>query len=410
MEEKILKILLSAYSCEPNKGSEPGVGWNYAVQLSQIHDVWVITKKIHQPYIEDYVREHHIEKIQFIYVDVPKYLVFWKKNRRGMRLHNAIWQYRAYKKAKVLNKDLKFDIVHHVTFVSYTQNTYMYKLGIPMIWGPVAGGENIPKSINLKNLSLKNKLIENIRKISQVLLKFQPCIIKTMKKAKYIIVATDETLKKIPEKFHYKTIILPAITLENPPIETKRNSQNVKIIMSGRLIYWKAFDIGINAFLKIVENYNNLELYILGTGEEKKRLEDLCGEYLNEKIHFVNYISHDKIYEFYKDFDIYLNTTLRDSGCMNMMEAMSVGLPCIAIKTGGPGLLMEYNPNLQIIPTNYENCILHTAKKLEYLLSNNRYIEERNLSTEWLLNSDFCVENKLSKIQEIYNRAVNLKY
>lgn len=27
---KKLKVLVNAYACEPDKGSEPGVGWNWA--------------------------------------------------------------------------------------------------------------------------------------------------------------------------------------------------------------------------------------------------------------------------------------------------------------------------------------------------------------------------------------------
>ena len=38
-----MKILLSAYSCEPGKGSEPGVGWNAVRQAARFHDVWVFT-------------------------------------------------------------------------------------------------------------------------------------------------------------------------------------------------------------------------------------------------------------------------------------------------------------------------------------------------------------------------------
>jgi hypothetical protein len=38
-----MKLLLSAYACEPSKGSEPGVGWNWATQAALDHEVWVLT-------------------------------------------------------------------------------------------------------------------------------------------------------------------------------------------------------------------------------------------------------------------------------------------------------------------------------------------------------------------------------
>ncbi len=41
-----MKILLSAYACEPDKGSEAAVGWYWAITLPRIVDdeVWVITR------------------------------------------------------------------------------------------------------------------------------------------------------------------------------------------------------------------------------------------------------------------------------------------------------------------------------------------------------------------------------
>ena len=42
---KKTKILLSAYACEPNRGSEPGVGWNWALQLNKLgYDIKVVTR------------------------------------------------------------------------------------------------------------------------------------------------------------------------------------------------------------------------------------------------------------------------------------------------------------------------------------------------------------------------------
>ena len=39
-----MRVLLSAYACEPGKGSEAGVGWNSLRQVARYHDVWVLTR------------------------------------------------------------------------------------------------------------------------------------------------------------------------------------------------------------------------------------------------------------------------------------------------------------------------------------------------------------------------------
>ena len=208
-----MKILLSAYACEPKKGSEPGVGWSWATEYAKCNEVWVLTRDNNKNTIEKYMEEnpeYQNKNLHFVYVGLPPKLTFWKKGRRGMRLFYMLWQRKAVKVAEELNKKINFDFVQHVTFVSYTQPIYMYKLGIPLIWGPVSGGENIPSKIKIK-MSLKEKIIEYVRNASQIGALMFPSIRKTMKTAKAILVATEETKKKIPTKYQSKTFILPAI-------------------------------------------------------------------------------------------------------------------------------------------------------------------------------------------------------
>ncbi len=37
-----MKIVLSAYSCHPNRGSEPGVGWNWLSELSKNNEIYCL--------------------------------------------------------------------------------------------------------------------------------------------------------------------------------------------------------------------------------------------------------------------------------------------------------------------------------------------------------------------------------
>ncbi len=385
-------ILLSAYACEPNKGSEPGVGWSWAIELSQHHNVWVLTRDNNRDSIESYLRDHpelNMERCHFVYVRLSKILTFWKKGNRGVRLYYWLWQKEAYKVAKKWKKKICFDVVHHVTFVSVTQPTYMYRLGIPFIWGPIAGAENIPKTVTCK-MTMKERTLEQVRKWSQQLAFYYPNTIKTLQRSKAIIVATEETKQIIPKKYLDKTYVMLAIGIDENlknTTEIRRDNHKIKIIMVGRLIYWKMFELGIQAFLTLVDRYGNIELYVLGEGENKEELKKVAGKYLDESIFFLEPIEHDKIYEFYSQYDIFLNTSLRDSGCMAMLEAMSVGLPCICIATGGPKVLTNNISELQVEPQENTAIIAGIVQKLELLITNpllrhqisNRILEESTL-------------------------------
>lgn len=374
-----MKILLSAYACEPNRGSEPGVGWGWAIELAKHHEVWVITRDNNAPVIQKYLKEHpeyKNERLHFEYVGVSKKMTFWKKGNKGIRLYYWMWQKNAYRAAKKLCSKVAFDYVQHVTFVSYTQPTYMYKLGLPLIWGPVSGGENIPEPIKLK-YTMKEWIKEYVRKLSQYTAFMDASIIGTMNNATAIIAATEETKAKIPETYQGKTYLLPAIGLESLP-EPKSNEKNdvVRIIMAGRLINWKAFDMGIRAFMKVSEKHDNVYLHILGEGDKKNYLKTLCGDLLDTKVFFEKPVKHDEIIDYYKGFDLFVNTTLRDSGCMALMEAMGAGLPCMAIATGGPKILLERVPSGYIVPESYDNTVNELSDMMERFISDSGYREK----------------------------------
>ena len=40
-----IKIMVSAYACEPNLGTEMGVGWHWVLEMSKRFEVWVITRR-----------------------------------------------------------------------------------------------------------------------------------------------------------------------------------------------------------------------------------------------------------------------------------------------------------------------------------------------------------------------------
>lgn len=88
-----MKILLSAYACDPNKGSEPGVGWNWAVELSSKgNEVWVITRENNRVSIEKELEAHPRKNLNFCYFDLPIWLKLREKKIIGIHFYYLLWQ------------------------------------------------------------------------------------------------------------------------------------------------------------------------------------------------------------------------------------------------------------------------------------------------------------------------------
>ena len=87
-----MKVLMSAYACEPGKGSEPAVGWNWALQAARRHEVWVLTRGNNREAIEAELAESPVGNLHFVYHDLPRWASFWKRGGRGLHLYYLLWQ------------------------------------------------------------------------------------------------------------------------------------------------------------------------------------------------------------------------------------------------------------------------------------------------------------------------------
>lgn len=374
---KKLKILLSAYACEPNKGSEPGVGWNWAIQLAEIgHDVWVITRANNQITIENEKNTlNRLPNLNFIYYDLPYYLRFWKKGQFGVHLYYFLWQIGIVKIAKQYDKKINFDLVHHITFVSIHQPSLLYNLNKKYVFGPVAGGDKIPLYF-LKNLKLKYVYKELIRKIWNKLEKFDPIQKKNLKEANLIFTTSKSTKELIPKTYKYKSFNKIAIGIKhinNSPKNIKSDTFNILYV--GNFTYLKGIHLALLAFDRVS---NNSLFTLIGKGKYRKELLELQKDLGLNNINWKDWMDQDELFIKMKMADCLLFPSMRDSGGMVVLEALSFGIPVICLNLGGPGQIVT-NSCGRVIDTenkSEEQVIKDIASALNEIKNNHNLIKE----------------------------------
>src|SRR6185437_12063651 len=171
-----MKILLSAYACEPGKGSEPGVGWNWALELArQGHDVTVLTRANNAQTIAPALSRMKTLPLRFVYYDLPKWMKWWKEGGRGIHLYYELWQFGVYCVARRLTRSEKFDVVHHLTFGVFRQPSWLGYLGIPLVLGPLGGGDTTPALLK-RSLPPRARLLESLRSLWKRLAASSPLV------------------------------------------------------------------------------------------------------------------------------------------------------------------------------------------------------------------------------------------
>ncbi|WP_335337728.1 hypothetical protein [Nostoc piscinale] len=195
-----MKILISAYACEPGQGSEPGVGWNFAQQMSKYHQVWVLTSNCHRFAIEAELARKSPSNLNFIYLDPFGLIIDWsqkgKLTQKWVYLHYYLWQITAYLVSRKLHQKISFDIVHHVTYVKYNSPSFLCLLPIPFIWGPVGGGEFTPKDF-WSSLNFQSKIYEFLRNTACFIGECDPFVRLTARRSVLAWATTEDTAKKL---------------------------------------------------------------------------------------------------------------------------------------------------------------------------------------------------------------------
>src|SRR4051812_27782952 len=165
-----LKVLISAYACEPGKGSEPEVGWQWALQMARFHDVVVLTRTNNKQSIEQALTALPSSQPlpTFVYHDRDPFLLAIKKGLGVIKLYYLLWQRSAYDVIKRLNQVHHFDVMHHVTFAAFRYPTAVWGHAVPVVWGPVGGITSIPAAL-LPWRHFKSVMHELLRDASNVI-------------------------------------------------------------------------------------------------------------------------------------------------------------------------------------------------------------------------------------------------
>lgn len=395
--------LVSAYACEPNEGSEPGVGWNWSIELAKENNVIVITRENNRSKIEKEYRKEYNPNLIFYYCDVPKYLSFWKKGQRGVHLYYFLWQIYCYKLAKEIISKYKIDYALTITFGNIWMPTFIYKLPCKFIWGPLGGGEGVPRVL-WPHMNSKQQITERIRHFNNFLPITNPWMLAAVKKSSLLLIRTEDTLKCIPKKYHNKCKLMIETGISRDDI---RNFSQIKgdfnlsndFLICGKMVPYKMFDLAIDAFDNADKIKKVSKLHIIGDGPMMailKKKAEKCES--SNNIIFHGKLSRDETLKIMASCKALLLTSAREGGTWVMFEAMLLKKPIICFDTSGMHIVVTDDSGYRLPITDYNNAIVSFANVLEECYESDIAIKGNSAYVRVV--QDFTWENKVKILQK----------
>ena len=407
-----LRVLISAYACSPYQGSEPAVGWGFVQELATCHDLWVVVEEVKfRADIERYLKEHP---------EFPTSVRFLFIRKRRNRWLRKIWPpsyYRYYRKwhedafvlARNLHAEVGFDIAHQLTMVGFREPGFLWKLGIPFVWGPVGGMGVFPWRF-LRIIGFQSAIYYlgyNLVNIVQMRFLQRPQLA-ARAAGVGLITATPENQLGALRFWNCNSILLnevglPAANLSKE-IRRRTPGEPLRIVWAGLLIPRKALNLGLSA-LNLLHG-RQWELHILGNGpriDAWKLLADQLG--LLDRCHFHGWVGRDDALNIMSTAHVMLITSLRDLSSTVTIEALAAGLPIVCLDHCGFADVVDDSCGIKVPVTTPDETINGIACALERLGSNEdlRY----QLATGALCRAErYSWSRKCKIVEALYGRVL----
>lgn len=375
-----MKILLSAFECGPGYGSEIGNGWYWATTLADVgHDVTVLAT----PDCREQILAADSHGVRFCFINLPPSPLHRFAGRLGEADRYMRWQEAALQHVEMSRQD--YDVVHHATWGSLRLGSRLWRLHMPLVYGPLGGGQTAPA--NYWRYFGREWPAESLRTVSSgSLLKLNRRSCETIRNASVILVtnsATGAACRRLgaADVRYMLAEGLPSDWLVHP---RSRPTGIPVVLWVGRLLRLKAPELAIEAFAQLRRSMP-ARLVIAGDGPLFKQVSDSVQRLgLTKDVQLLGHVPWDNIRQLYDSASALLFTSLRDSSGAQFLEALGRGLPAVALDlhgiadqdVGPAALKVALSPSPYDLPTRL-------ASALQTLLCDNEWESRSEAAVTW---------------------------
>lgn len=361
-----MRVLLGAYGCMPNAGSEPGVGWGWASHLAARGlDVTVLTKVEARDGIERYRKDHPDPALEMVYVPV-------ERARSGSALHYAMWHRNAARVGRELHRARPFDVAHHVSFTSVHVPTQLWRVGVPTIFGPVGGGQTAPEGL-LRYLGAGRRS-ERVRTLLTRALPLSPWHRGAMRRMSAVLGANAATLALVRAMGRADVrpmfdIALPESFYATGPrsfAEEEAAAGTARLLWVGRVLPRKGLPLALDALQAAA---SGATLTIMGEAANPDAVRRMIAERgLAERVTWAGHrLPWEAVRAAYLEHDALLFTSLRETCGAQLLEAMALGLPVITLDLHGAHDLVPAEAGFKVAVTDGRTVAQDVAAAIDRL-------------------------------------------
>ena len=400
-----MTIFIIAFACEPNRTSEPGVGWNVVREMASRHDVTVVTRANNWDVIESV---GGIKNVKWIYFDLAGWFCKLKKRiPYGSQTYQEVWNKAV---ARRFRKEIEAsDIVHQLTFGAAFFTPWAARYAKKFVWGPLGGGDKPIPFLFMRRMDCLSFVREFIYGfISRAACRGTLWSRRLRSQVDAIIFRTREFSKrmKCQEGVDISIVGETAYTEPIVPREYDMSQRPLRVMIVGRLIPHKAVDFALQAFVRFVSDGGDGELTVCGSGPLETKMRRIAQKAkLDAKVRFLGHVEHETVISELRQNDVLLHLSFREGGSWSILEAMAHGLPVICQRASGMDDMVGDDCGSKIAVGTPDGLVADAAHCLMEYYGNRELICRHGLAAQKRVDEVFRWKNIADVIDGVYGRV-----
>ena len=378
-----MKILINAYACSPNMGSEPGMAWNWCVNLAKHCELYIITEGEFRDKIEAVVPTLPQGKnMHFFYNPVTDKVrkMCWNQGDWRFYKYYREWQWKTYLMVKEICSKEKIDILHQLNMIGFREPGYLWKFsqetGIKFVWGPVDAKDKFPLAY-AQGAGLKTKVFLWLKNtITCWQLRYAGRVRKAASVASVVVSASSNSVRSFKKYMNVDSVLLneTGCSIAEVSVCKPEGKGTFDILWVGKMDFRKQLGLALKAVAMAYRA--DIRLHIVGGGDdapyrmqaEQLGIMDLCVWH--------GAVSHDEVQRLMQMSDVFLFTSVAEGTPHVVLEAIANHLPVLCFDTCGHGDAVNDCVGVKIPLTYPELSVKDFAEKIDYLNHHRELLQE----------------------------------